>query len=184
MRLLGKPDYYFETVTEIDLPFLQKEDIHCLLLDVDCTLADYRRGELDGPVANWLRLLLAAQIRVCIVSNGGKGRIRRLAAGLGVPFVARALKPFPWGCRRALRLLGVSAHKAAMVGDQLFADVLAGHWAGLRTILVKPRSGVKEPWVTRWKRPLERWLLKRWKLTPARPVEAAESRQRCPQLGD
>lgn len=166
MGVLAKPDYYFSSVTSIDIPFLHQEGIHCLLLDVDCTIADYRRGELDGVVAEWLKRLQGAGIQTCLVSNGGKRRIRRLAGHLGMPFVARSLKPFPWGCRRAIKLLGVSADHAAMVGDQLFADVLAGRWAGLKTILVQPRSGVKEPWITRWKRPIEQWLLKKWGLIP------------------
>jgi len=166
MGVLAKPDYYFSSVTNIDISFLQREDIHCLLLDVDCTIADYRRGELDHLVAEWLKALQAAGIQTCLVSNGGKRRIRRLAGQLGMPFVARSLKPFPWGCRRAIKILGVPAEKAAMVGDQLFADVLAGRWAGLKTILVQPRSHVKEQWITRWKRPIERWLLDRWGLVP------------------
>lgn len=167
MGVLAKPDYYFSSVTKIDIPFLRKENIACLLLDVDCTIADYRRGELDHVVAEWLRQLQEAGIQTCLVSNGGRRRIKRLAGHLGMPFVARSLKPFPWGCRRAIKLLGVSPEQAAMAGDQLFADVLAGRWAGLRTILVQPRSGIKEPWVTRWKRPIERWLLGRWGLLPA-----------------
>ncbi|MGQ9562051.1 MAG: YqeG family HAD IIIA-type phosphatase [Thermogutta sp.] len=166
MAVLVKPDYYFSSVTNIDLPFLRREDIRCLLLDVDCTIADYRRGELEKNVAEWLKRLQAAGIQTCLVSNGGMRRIKRLAGHLRMPFVARSMKPFPWGCRRAIKILGVSADKAAMVGDQLFADVLAGRWAGLKTILVQPRTHVKEPWITRWKRPVERWLLERWGLIP------------------
>ena len=45
-----------------------------------------------------------------------------------------------------------------MVGDQLFADVLAGRLAGLYTILVRPTSA-DEPWFTSVKRPLERRML-------------------------
>jgi len=71
MGVLAKPDYYFSSVTKIDIPFLRKENIACLLLDVDCTIADYRRGELDHVVAEWLRQLQEAGIQTCLVSNGG-----------------------------------------------------------------------------------------------------------------
>jgi predicted HAD superfamily phosphohydrolase YqeG len=46
-----------------------------------------------------------------------------------------------------------------MVGDQVFADVVAGRLAGLRTILVRPTSP-DEPWFTQLKRPFERQLLR------------------------
>jgi predicted HAD superfamily phosphohydrolase YqeG len=49
----------------------------------------------------------------------------------------------------------------ALVGDQVFADVLAGRLAGLKTILVEPIHPEEEPWYTRLKRPPERWVLRR-----------------------
>ena len=39
-----------------------------------------------------------------------------------------------------------------MVGDQLFADILAGRLAGLTTFLVEPIHPEEEPWFTRLKR--------------------------------
>ncbi|MCA9050760.1 MAG: hypothetical protein KDA89_18605, partial [Planctomycetaceae bacterium] len=73
---------------------------------------------------------------------------------LGVPFVAEAFKPFPFGCYKAVKILGLKTHEVAFAGDQLFADHLAGRLAGLFTILVRPTSR-EEPWFTRIKRPLE-----------------------------
>ena len=47
-----------------------------------------------------------------------------------------------------------------MVGDQIFADVMAGRLAGLTTILVRPIQPNEEPWFARMKRPLERVVMK------------------------
>ena len=69
-------------------------------------------------------------------------------------------KPEPTLVQVALDRIGVPRERAAMVGDQLFADILAGRLAGLFTILVRPTSP-EEPWFTRLKRPLERSVL-RW----------------------
>jgi HAD superfamily phosphatase (TIGR01668 family) len=85
-------------------------------------------------------------------------RLGPLARKLDIPFVAKALKPFPFGCHAALKQLGLPAHRAGLIGDQLFADVLAGRLAGLFTILVTP-VGHHEPSFTRLKRPFERGLL-------------------------
>ena len=46
-----------------------------------------------------------------------------------------------------------------MVGDQLFADILAGNLARVRTILVRAIHPEEEPWFTRLKRGPERWIL-------------------------
>ena len=54
-----------------------------------------------------------------------------MAQQLGIPFVTNALKPYPFRCRSTARQLGVPRERTAMVGDQLFADVLAGRLAGL-----------------------------------------------------
>src|SRR5207249_8187452 len=123
-------------------------------LDLDGTLKDYRADEVPAAVAAWVHALRAEGLRLCLLSNGKQQRIEQIARRLDLPFVAKAFKPFPFGCRRALRLLGVNPTRAAVIGDQVFADVLAGHLAGLRTILVPPTHGAAEPWFTRLKRPL------------------------------
>jgi predicted HAD superfamily phosphohydrolase YqeG len=48
-----------------------------------------------------------------------------------------------------------------MVGDQLFADVMAGRLAGVHSILVTPIHPEEEPWFTRLKRLPERLMLRR-----------------------
>jgi predicted HAD superfamily phosphohydrolase YqeG len=61
-----------------------------------------------------------------------------------------------------MRQLNANRKETAMVGDQVFADVLAGRFAGIRTILVTPIHPEEEPWFTQLKRGPERWLLKKW----------------------
>lgn len=147
----------------MDLPAarLRALGVDAVLLDVDCTIKRYREETVGPDAAAWLRALQAAGLAVCLVSNGRAGRISRLARSLDVPFVAKAMKPLPFGCRAAARRLGVAPRRAAMVGDQLLADVVAGRLAGMVSVLVRPIHPEDEPWFTRLKRPLERWLLGR-----------------------
>ena len=98
---------------------------------------------------------------MCLLSNGRSRRIGRLAERLGLPFVSQACKPFPFGCQRAMRMLGLTGRQTAVIGDQLFADVMAARLAGLPSILVRPIHPEEEPWFTRMKRPLERVLLRK-----------------------
>ncbi len=173
-----RPTYYFSRISDLSPQWLQSQGLEGLLLDLDSTLKPYRQATVAPETSAWIRRVQAAGIRLCIVSNGGGRRVAITAEELGVPFLARAFKPFPWRCRRGVRLLDVPPSAAAMVGDQLFADIWAGYWAGIRTILIVPLSPDQEPFVTRWKRGLERWFLARLGATPhpgAEPSPAAPS---------
>ena len=158
---LFTPDLRAESVLELTPQRLRELGLDVLLVDVDCTLKRYPSPEVDAAVAAWLAGLRADGFSVCLVSNGRQARIRRLAEGLGLPFIAKACKPLPFRCWRAMRRLGAPRARTAMVGDQIFADVMAGRLAGLYTILVRPMHPEEEPWWTRLKRPAERWLLNR-----------------------
>ena len=155
------PHYRVESVLDLTVPWLRAAGIDAVLLDVDCTLKSYRDEEVAPEVKAWLAELQASGIRISLVSNGRGGRIGRLAATLGLPFVPKALKPLPFGCRRAVRQESLDARRTAMVGDQIFADVPAGRLAGLISILVRPIRPEEEPWFTQLKRPLEKLML-RW----------------------
>ena len=161
MLRLVTPHYRVSGVWELTPERLRLWEVNALLLDVDCTLTRYRRGETLPEVAAWLEEIRGTDIAVCLVSNGMGGRIRRFADRLGLPCVAKAMKPLPWGVRSALRKLGATPSQTAMVGDQLFADVMAGRIAGVRTVLVEPIQPEEEPWFTRLKRLPERLILKR-----------------------
>jgi uncharacterized protein len=159
-RLLT-PHYCVESVLELTTERLRQWDIGTLLLDVDCTLKRYRATAVSGEVAGWLASLRQAGVPCCIVSNGRNHRIRQFADSLGLPYVAKAMKPFPLGIWAALRKIGSAPERAAMVGDQVFADVMAGRLAGVKSILVKPLRPDEEPWYTRAKRVPEQWWLRR-----------------------
>jgi predicted HAD superfamily phosphohydrolase YqeG len=57
--------------------------------------------------------------------------------------------------------MGFDQKSTAMVGDQVFADILAGKFAGIFTILVTPIHPEEERWYTRIKRPVEKCVLRK-----------------------
>jgi uncharacterized protein len=156
---LIRPHHRVASVLELTPERLRDLGLKSLLLDADCTLKRYRSESCAPGVAEWLDALRQAGFGLCLVSNGLGERIGRFAATVGLPFFARALKPLPNGCRRAMRTMGFQRKSTAMVGDQLFADILAGRLAGLTTILVNPIHPEEEPWFTRLKRGPEKWIL-------------------------
>jgi HAD superfamily phosphatase (TIGR01668 family) len=159
MLSLLTPHLQLNSVVELTADDLRARGIEGLLMDVDCTLKHHYASVVLPEAGEWLAKLRAAGIRLCLVSNGMPARIAPLARELGVQYVAQAFKPLPLGCRAALRKLGLPPERVALVGDQLFTDVLAGRLVGLFTVLVRPTT-VEEPWITRLKRPLERRLLR------------------------
>lgn len=161
MLKLVTPHYRVFRVWELTPERLQHWGLCGLMLDVDCTLKRYGSGEPLPEVATWLTELRAADVRLCLVSNGMGPRIEDFARRVDLPFIAQAMKPFPWGVRRAVEILDRPPSQLAIVGDQLFADVMAGRLAGVRSILVEPIHPEDEPWYTRLKRLVEKPLLAR-----------------------
>lgn len=156
-----QPDVVLETAHLATAAWLRERGLDGVLIDVDDTLvasSGPANARLEPATATWLASLSAAGIAVVILSNGSKKRVTDLAQRLGVEALALSGKPFPWAFRRALKRLGVPAQRTAMIGDQLFTDVLGAKLAGITAILVKPLSPGKLPH-TRLARVFERMCL-------------------------
>ena len=154
-----QPNLILDSVADITPELLQRHGLRSLLLDVDSTLKSYRATEIPLESVQWITSLQVAGIQFCILSNGLEHRIRPLAEQIGIPFIAPAMKPSPFGCRTAIKMMGFDPKATAMVGDQVFADILAGKFARIFTILVTPIHPEEEHWYTRIKRPLEKWVI-------------------------
>jgi HAD superfamily phosphatase (TIGR01668 family) len=154
------PHLILASVADITPELLQKHGIRSLLLDVDSTLKRYRATEIPPESVQWIESMREAGISLCILSNGREHRIRPIAEQIGVSFVAQAMKPSPFGCRTAMTTMGFEPKSTAIVGDQVFADILAGKLAKIMTILVTPIHPEEEHWYTRIKRPFEKWVVR------------------------
>ena len=56
---------------------------------------------------------------------------------------------------------GLKEDEIASVGDQIFTDVIGAKRCKMQSILVKPVDS-RDFWYTKWKRPMEAWLIKRY----------------------
>lgn len=155
------PDQIAKSLEHIDQQILQKQGIAGLLIDVDSTLVQWRTEQIAPVRLEWLQQA-KERFAICLLSNTiTTHRIRRLGQRLGVPIVGRwglGRKPFPGGFKVALRHTATSPAETAMIGDQLWADILGGNRMGMYTILVEPLSN-REFFLTRLNRPLEAWWL-------------------------
>ena len=134
------PDLYLRSVHDIDLDALRAEGVRTLLMDLDNTLLPRDGTTVPDALVAWATSLRESDISVVLVSNNWHERVHSVAEELGFKLVAKAVKPLPFAFLRALSLAGVTRRQAAIVGDQMFTDVLGGKLLGIKTIMVLPLS--------------------------------------------
>ncbi len=164
MNLLAKllPDEQLNSIYELDAQKLRARGIRGIIFDLDNTLGPWGFTQLDERMRRWLRELEAQGFRLGFVSNdGGRGREALRAALNGHPVVFQARKPGTQGLRRVLEELSLPPSQVAMIGDQIFTDVLAAKRLGLYAILVQPIADDPRDVSLKLRRLLERLIL-RW----------------------
>lgn len=155
------PNAYLKNVKEITIDFLNKNNIKALILDVDNTLIDFNKKMLDG-VEEWCKNLKKQGIKLFIVSNSNKKtKVEMVAKKLELPYIHFATKPFKRGFKKAAKMLQEKNENIAVVGDQIFTDVIGANRCKMFSILVEPIEK-KDLLVTKIKRPLENYIIKRY----------------------
>ena len=154
------PDAYFKKVEDITIEFLQKNRLKVLILDVDNTLIDYNKN-LSKDIIKWAEELKGQGTKLYILSNtNNKEKVEKVAEKIGIPYKFFAKKPLKTGFLKIQKELNEKAERIAVVGDQIFTDVLGGNRCKMFTILVDPIKE-KDFWYTAWKRPIENKVKKR-----------------------
>ncbi|MGQ9736257.1 MAG: YqeG family HAD IIIA-type phosphatase [Thermaceae bacterium] len=148
-----RPKALLSRLTQLTPEYLTSRGLKGIILDIDNTLLPYEAKEIPREVSAWLESLKRAGIPIYLLSNTKPSRFRHVQALLNLPGHAPALKPW-FGFRRAIRALGLKPEEVAVVGDQVFTDVLGGNLAGAYTILVPPLAE-QEFFYTRFIRLLE-----------------------------
>ena len=160
MSLL-KPDHTFLCYRLVSPEFLLKNGIKALLLDIDNTLAPYEQPEPDERIVAWLASLRTAGIKTAFLSNNHADRVELFNKTLALPMRYDAHKPLPGQAKKMLKRLGATKGEAALMGDQIFTDVLCAHLTGIRAILVPPIVD-RTDGGTRLKRYFERGILQQY----------------------
>ena len=133
------PKGFYHRVTDIRPEQLTARGITLLLADLDNTLVPYKTPEPDEALIRWREQLQAGGVELFLLSNSRKpGRPGRFAKALGIDFVGHAGKPGTKGYLEAMRRTGRTPAQTAIVGDQIFTDILGGSRAGVTTLLVQP----------------------------------------------
>ncbi len=131
------PKLMAEKTTDITPELLRGRGIRLLMLDFDNTIVPYTTNIPTEEMAAWLKAMNDTEIQVCIVSNSRNDRVPKFCRDYGLDCITRAKKPFPKGIQQCLNRYGIPASQAALIGDQIFTDILGANNAGVASILVK-----------------------------------------------
>lgn len=152
-------DRIFKRITDITPEIIGSLDIKALLIDVDNTMSTHHGSVLVDGLETWLECMKSNGIKMIIVSNAKRARAEPFAEKVGLPFVSLSCKPLPFGYLRARKALSVPKKNCAIVGDQVFTDVLGANLYGIKSLLVRPVK-LEDGWSFRVRRYFERKILK------------------------
>ena len=134
-----RADYVCKSIFDLSGKDLREKGITLLLADLDNTLVPYGVPLPTDEVRAWNVDLAANGVTLFVLSNNRHAdRPRVFCEALGIPFIGHAGKPKTCSFFTAIERMGVSKEQTAIVGDQIFTDILGGRRAGVTTILVEP----------------------------------------------
>ena len=131
------PRLMADALTDLTPELLQRHGIRLLMMDFDNTIVPYTTNIPTEEMEAWLRMMVQSDIRLCVVSNSKKDRVRVFCGQYGIPVITHAKKPGTKGIRECLGKFGIAPEQAALVGDQIFTDTLGANSAGVTPILVR-----------------------------------------------
>lgn len=157
------PNLYLKKVEDIKIETLIKNKIKLLILDVDNTLIDYYK-KLSENVINWAKEMKGQGIKLYILSNtNNEEKVKTVAKKLEIQYKHFAMKPLKRGFKYVQKETNIKPENIAVVGDQIFTDILGGNRSKMFTILVDPINDKKDYWYTAWKRPIENKIKNKYK---------------------
>lgn len=145
------PDLCVPSIWDVPFASLAQRGIVNYIFDVDNTILPQFSNVVEPRVIEclqkarnegWIR-------RACLLSNAMFGserqlRLEKIARQIAIPEIFAAdfwsRKPHPVGFYWALERMQSSPANTAIVGDQMYSDMVGGNRMGLYTVLVTPQG--------------------------------------------
>ena len=134
------PDMYQKSIYHIDYDKLKEDGIKCLLFDLDNTCVPFKDTEPNKKLIDLFETLKDMDFKVIIFSNATKKRLTPFKNGLRVDCSASSRKPNSKKLLKVIKMFNYTLPEVAIIGDQLYTDILGGNRVGIKTILVNPMS--------------------------------------------
>ena len=119
------PNLYVPTIYSIDIEKLQATGIQAVLTDIDNTLAPYSQSVPTEELLGFYSRLQNAGISVALISNNHAKRVTVFNETTGFPAIFDCKKPSVRKIRALILRMGILPEHTAIIGDQIFTDILA-----------------------------------------------------------
>lgn len=136
-----KDKHCLESVTQLDVDFLYRQNIKFVVLDFDGVLATHGKPTLDAEVKVWLDNFVQEfkQDNIFILSN--KPTQARLAYFQKyypqIRFISGvAKKPYPDGLQKVIKILECNPREVTLIDDRLLTGCLACIISGCYPLLI------------------------------------------------
>ena len=159
---LFKPKMRIGKMIDLTPQILNDAGVRALLLDIDNTMTTHDNPVPADGVTEWIEMMKSEGFLLMVVSNNTGERVSRFSNLLGLDYEVKAAKPLPYGFRRACDRLGIRPEEAAVIGDQLFTDMMGGNLLGAYTVLTEPYE-LESMKFFKFKRACERFIMKFWR---------------------
>lgn len=155
------PDERAKSVRDIDYEAFLRRGVRGIIFDIDNTLVPQ-----DAPATEeteeFFRMIHALGFQTCVISNNTEERVKPFAERAGSEYVFHARKPLKRSYRKAMAFLGTDPQTTLFVGDQLLTDMFGARRLGIPCVLVEPISLKSDIATVRFKRKIEKWILKEY----------------------
>ena len=130
------PKIIVPCLTDVSEELLKSRGVKLLMLDFDNTIVPYTTSVPTAKMENWLKTMGKSDIRLCVVSNSHKDRVKIFCQKYGIACITHANKPFSKGIKECLEKFSLQPQECALVGDQIFTDTMGANGVGVTSILV------------------------------------------------
>jgi hypothetical protein len=155
------PDERLSSIHDLDFKALAKRGIEGIIFDLDNTLGAWGFTRMEEKTLDYLQGVKRQGFRLGFLSNDhGEGREAVQQSLADHPMIFNARKPTRSGYREILENFKLQPHQTAMVGDQIFTDIFGAKRLGIYTIMVDPVDPKIEDRAVRFRRLLERQILR------------------------
>lgn len=132
------PNHMFESIYDITPEFISSLGVRTVVLDIDNTLVTYGMAEPTEEVIAWVKKMQENGLLLSIASNNHAPRVEKFNEKLGLFTMCESGKPSTKAVKAACAHFGTEPRECAVIGDQIFTDVLCASRSGAVSILVKP----------------------------------------------
>ena len=161
MKNIYIPDIYSKDIYSINYTKLKKQNIKCLLFDLDNTIAPEHIKEPTKEMINHFQKLEEMGFKVIIISNALKNRVKPFKEKLNIDACHTACKPLPHKYKKIMELYNLEPENIAAIGDQIYTDIKGANKLDITSILVNPLSN-RESIITKINRLKEKRLFKKF----------------------